>query len=71
MSNDDPAAAQRAARMRQEAERRLIVHATMQAKRAGRLPKGERGSTGSEIVTAIVVLVVVIGMLAMIMRQAG
>ena len=65
MSEQDQAA--RAARLRQQAEQRLIVQATMQAKRAGKLP-GRTSSTGSEVVTALGVVAVVIGLLVLAFR---
>ena len=65
MADNDEAA--RAARLRQQAEQRLIVQATMQANRAGKLPARPK-SSGSEAVTAVLVVVVVIGMLFLMMR---
>lgn len=68
MSDSDGAA--RAARLRAEAEHRAIVQATMQAKRAGKLPKGE-ASSGSEAVTAVVVIGAVIAMLFLAFKYGG
>lgn len=58
------------ARLRQAAEHRLIVQATMQAKRAGKLPGGA-GSSGAEAMTAVVVIVVVLGLLFLVMRYGA
>ena len=58
--------AERAARARAQAEQRAIIQATMQAKRAGKLPL--RQSSGSEAVTAIVVAIAVIGTLFLALR---
>lgn len=57
---------QRSARAREQAEHRAIVQAAMQAKRAGKLPPTE--STGSEAVTAAIVVVTVIGLLFLALR---
>jgi len=59
-----------AQRARQESEHRMIVHASMQAKRTGKVPTPTR-SGGSQVATAVVVLTVVIGMLVLVFRQAG
>lgn len=56
------------ARARRQAEHRLIVQATMHAKRAGKLP-ARPDTTGSEIVTAVFVIASVIGLLVLVMRQ--
>jgi hypothetical protein len=56
--------------MRAEAERRLIVQATMQAKRAGKLPPRE-ASSGSQALTAVVVVGAVIGILFLAFRYGG
>ncbi len=61
--NDD---AERAARARAQAEHRAIIQAAMQAKRTGKLPP--RKESGSEAVTAIVVVVTVLGLLFMALR---
>ena len=67
----DPAAAARNQRMRQQAEHRVIVQATMQAKRSGKLPDRGPSSTGSEILTALVVVVVVVVMLVLAIRYGN
>jgi hypothetical protein len=61
--------AQRAARARAQAEHRAIVQATMQAKRSGKLPP--RASSGSEVVTAAVVAVTVLGILFLAIRYGN
>lgn len=68
MSNGSEA--ERAARAQLQAEHRAIVQATMQAKRAGKLPAA-KASTGSEAVTAIVTIIVVIAVLALAMRYGN
>ena len=65
-------AARRAAiiRQQQQAEHRAIVQATMHAKRSGKLPlKVSHGP--SEVVTALAVFVVVIGMLVLVFKYAN
>lgn len=71
-NSSDPgaSAAARNQRMRQNAEHRALVQATMHAKRSGKLP-ARRASSGSEVFTALLVVVVVIGMLVLVMRSAG
>lgn len=61
---------QQKARARMQAEQRLIIQATMQAKRFGKMPS-RQNTTGSEIVTALFVIVAVIGMLVLVMRYGN
>lgn len=65
MSESD--SAQQKARARMQAEQRLIVLATMQAKRSGKIP-ARQDTTGAEIVTALFVIVAVVGMLALVLH---
>jgi hypothetical protein len=53
-----------------QAEHRAIVQASMQAKRAGKLP-ARQSTAGSEALTAAVVAVVVIGVLFLAMRYGN
>lgn len=69
MSND-PVAAQREARRRQAAEERVIMQASLQAKRAGKGLK-PKGTGGSEAVTAVLVVAVVIGMVVLAVRYGN
>lgn len=64
------AGADQAARARQQAEHRAIVQAAMQARRAGKLPAA-KSSGGSEVVTAVAVVVAVIATLALAMRYGN
>ena len=64
-------AAARQERMRREAEHRLIVQASMQAKRAGKLPDRAPARPMAEATTAIVVIVVVVAMLVLMMRAGS
>lgn len=66
----DQEAAALAARKRQAAEQRAILHATMQAKRAGKLPV-RKGSGAADAVTAVVVIGIVVGVLALAFRYGG
>jgi hypothetical protein len=68
MSDDE--AAQLAARKRRAAEHRAIMQATLQAKRSGKLPKPQ-GSAAGDAVTAVVVIGVVVGVLALAFRYGG
>lgn len=63
------AAAARRAKM-QQAENRMVVQAAMHAKRSGQLPP-RRDTTASETLTAIAVVVVLIGTLALAIRYGG
>ena len=67
---DPGAAAARNQRLRQKAEHRVILQTAIQAKRSGILP-ARRASSGSDAFTALLVVVVVIGMLVLVMRSAG
>ncbi len=62
-------AAEQAARARAQAEHRAIIQATMQAKRSGKLPP--RTTSGSEGLTAAVVVVTVIGILFLAIRYGN
>ncbi len=73
MSDNEAAeqeAAERAARRQKAAEHRMIVQATLQAKRAGKLPV-RKSSAASDAVTAIMVIGVVIGTLVLAMRYGN
>lgn len=63
--------AARQERLRQQAEHRVIVQAAMQAKRTGKLQKSLEANPRSDALTAIVVLVVVVGMLVAMLRAGG
>ena len=69
MSNDE--AGQQGARARMQAEQRLVVQATMQAKRSGKMPERSKASAGSEAVTAVVVIVVVVALLFLAIRYGA
>jgi hypothetical protein len=62
-------AAARRARI-QQAESRMVLAATMQAKRSGQLPP-RRDTTASETFTALAVIVALIGTLALAIRYGG
>ena len=70
MSESDPD--RQKARARAQAEQRILMQAmqAMQAKRAGKMPV-RADTTGSEVVTALFVIVAVIGMLVLVMRHGG
>ncbi|MEQ1716165.1 MAG: hypothetical protein ABL907_09305 [Hyphomicrobium sp.] len=62
---------ERDARARMQAEHRVVVQAAMQANRAGKLPGKRPASSGSEAITAVFVIVVVVAMLALVIRYAN
>ena len=62
MSSGDPA--DQAARARLQAEHRAIIQATMQAKRAGKLPAKQSSGT-ADAITAVVVILAVFAVLAL------
>lgn len=68
MSSGGPA--EQAARAQMQAEHRAIVQATMQAKRAGKLPQ-RQASAGAEAITAVFVVVTVLGLLIMAMKYGN
>lgn len=71
MSETTPTDANKAERMRMAAEHRAIVQATMQAKRAGKLPARKSDSAGAVFLTVIVTIVVVFGTVALAMRYGN
>lgn len=64
----EPSAEERAARQR--AEHRMIVQATMQAKRSGKLTS-RPANTAGEAITALLVVIVVIGLLILAARYGN
>lgn len=68
MSTGDPAS--QAARARLQAEHRAIVQATMQAKRSGKLPE-RKSQSGAETLTALFVIVTVIGLLGLALKYGN
>lgn len=66
--SEDPEAVRRE-RLRREAEHRAIVQATMQARRAGKLPKVHHGA--SEVITALAVVVTLIATLVIAFRYGN
>lgn len=67
----DKSDAERAARMRQQAEHRAIVQATMQAKRSGKIGATRASSPKAEAGTALLVVAVVIALLVLVVRYAN
>lgn len=63
-------AAERAARAQMQEEHRAIMQATMQAQRAGKLPR-PASSRKSDALTAIVVVITVIGVLVLALKYGG
>lgn len=66
----DEEAATLAARKQRAAEHRAILQATMQAKRAGKLP-ARKDSRTADGVTALVVIGMVVGVLALALRYGN